>query len=131
VERLQRRNPTLANTKLITNSEMSALPLTKTRFQIGMECPTKLYYHLNSDKYPNQKLDDPFLEALAKGGFQVGALARAYFPGGVLVTEESNKAAVEKTKELLKQENCSVRSSHRDGLVPDTGGYTGKKGELF
>jgi len=84
---------------------MSALPLTKTRFQIGMECPTKLYYHLNSDKYPNQKLDDPFLEALAKGGFQVGALARAYFPGGVLVTEESNKAAVEKTKELLKQEN--------------------------
>ncbi|HXI00917.1 MAG TPA: DUF2779 domain-containing protein [Sphingobacteriaceae bacterium] len=80
--------------------------LTKTRFQIGMECPTKLFYHLNPDKYPNQKLDDPFLEALAKGGFQVGALARAYYPGGILISEESNKAASEKTKELLKQENC-------------------------
>ncbi len=82
--------------------------LTKSRFQIGMECQTKLYYHQNGSKYPNQKLDDPFLKALAQGGFQVGALAQAYFPEGVLVAEESNKAAIEKTWELLHQENCTL-----------------------
>ena len=54
--------------------------LTKSRFQIGMECPIKLYYHLNSNQYANQKLDDTFLAALAKGGFQVGALAQEYYP---------------------------------------------------
>lgn len=82
------------------------LYLTKSRFQIGMQCPTKLYYHLNSNEYANQKLDDTFLAALAQGGFQVGALAQAYYPEGILVNEESNQAAVQRTKELLEQENC-------------------------
>jgi hypothetical protein len=80
--------------------------LTKSRFQIGIQCPTKLYYQSNSDKYANMKLEDQFLEALANGGFQVGALARAYHPDGVLIAEKSNEAAVDKTNDLLKQENC-------------------------
>jgi hypothetical protein len=82
--------------------------LTKSRFQISTDCPTKLYYHINSDRYANVKLDDPFLEALAKGGFQVGALARAYYPAGILVNEETNPAALEKTKALLELENCTL-----------------------
>lgn len=84
------------------------LYLTKSRFQISMDCPTKLYYQINSDRYANAKLDDPFLEALAKGGFQVGALARAYHPEGILVNEETNEAAVAKTSMLLEQENCTL-----------------------
>lgn len=84
------------------------LYLTKSRFQIGMECPTKLYYHLNSKDYANQKLDDTFLAALAKGGFQVGALAQAYFPEGILVKELSSQVAVQRTRELLNQENCTL-----------------------
>jgi len=80
--------------------------LTKSRFQIGIECPTKLYYQSNSEKYANMKLEDRFLEALANGGFQVGALARAYHPEGILIAEKSNEAAISKTNELLKQENC-------------------------
>lgn len=80
--------------------------LTKSLFQIGYECPTKLYYRVNSEKYANTKMEDPFLEALANGGFQVGALARAYYPEGILVNEETNEDAITKTKTLLEQENC-------------------------
>lgn len=52
---------------------------TKSRFKVGHECPTKLYY-LDRPEYSNKKNDDSFLEALADGGFQVGALAKIYFP---------------------------------------------------
>ena len=45
--------------------------LTKSRFKLAMECPTKLYY-TGKGEYINQDLDDPFLLALAEGGFQVG-----------------------------------------------------------
>ena len=49
--------------------------LTKSRFVMAMECPTKLFY-TGKKEYKNQDNDDPFLESLAEGGFQVGALAR-------------------------------------------------------
>ena len=55
--------------------------LTKSRFKLAMEYPTKLYY-TGKGEYINQDLDDPFLLALAEGGFQVGELAKHYFPGG-------------------------------------------------
>lgn len=58
--------------------------LTKSRFKLALECPTKLFYTGKSE-YANQKIDDPFLLALAKGGFQVGALAKRYFPACVEV----------------------------------------------
>ena len=59
--------------------------LTKSRFKLGIECPTKLYY-TGKREYPNQKLDDPFLAALADGGYQVGELAKLYFPNGQDIT---------------------------------------------
>ena len=49
--------------------------LTKSRFKEGLECPTKLYYSKNPE-YQNNQLDDPFLESLAEGGYQVGELAK-------------------------------------------------------
>lgn len=55
--------------------------LTKSRFKLATECPTKLFYTGKSE-YANQNLDDSFLLALADGGFQVGELAKCYFPGG-------------------------------------------------
>jgi len=55
--------------------------LTKSRFKLATECPTKLFYTGKSE-YANQNLDDSFLLALADGGFQVGDLAKCYFPGG-------------------------------------------------
>ena len=59
--------------------------LTKLRFQTGIECPAKLYYQTNSVRYANMKLEDQFLEALANGGFKVGAQAKTYHPEGVLI----------------------------------------------
>ncbi len=35
----------------------------------------KTFYSKNSD-YQNNQLDDPFLESLAEGGYQVGELAK-------------------------------------------------------
>ena len=46
--------------------------LTKSRFQLTMDCPTKLYYE-GKPEYINHDLEDSFLSALAEGGFQVGA----------------------------------------------------------
>ena len=60
---------------------MAASYLTKTRFKLATECPTKLFY-TGKPEYADQSSVDPFLKALAEGGFQVGELAKAYHPGG-------------------------------------------------
>ncbi len=52
---------------------------TKSRFRSALECPTKVYYGANKTAYANQNLDDPFLMALAEGGYQVGELAKFLF----------------------------------------------------
>ena len=57
--------------------------LTKSKFKLAIECPTKLYY-AGKKEYYNKKKDDDFLQALAEGGFQVGELAQCYYPDGVL-----------------------------------------------
>ena len=64
--------------------------LTKSRFKIAQECPTKLAY-TGKPGYGNTKNDDPFLRALAEGGFQVGALAKLYIPGGTEVETSHNR----------------------------------------
>ncbi len=77
--------------------------LTKSRFVLGMECPTKLFYTRKPD-YPDRNADNDFLRALAEGGFQVGALAQALWPEGILVEEQNTEAAWHKTNELLGRE---------------------------
>ena len=52
-----------------------ARTLSKSRFKEALECLTKLYYTGKKNEYADTQLDNPFLEALAKGGFQVGELA--------------------------------------------------------
>ena len=86
---------------------MSARYLTKSRFQLGMGCPSKLYY-TRKPEYANQKLDDPFLLALAEGGFQVGELAKRYHPGGHDITSLDYEDAELETKRLLKQHDVIV-----------------------
>ena len=56
--------------------------LTKSRFKLGLECPNKLFYIGKPEEYVNNKVDDPFMAALAQGGFQVEALARMQYPDG-------------------------------------------------
>ncbi len=54
--------------------------LTKSRFQLALSCPTKLYYTANPE-YADLKQEDTFLQALAEGGYQVGELAKYYHHG--------------------------------------------------
>ena len=54
--------------------------LSKSRFQLALECPTKLFYYGKKEQYANQKEANEFLMALAEGGFQVGELAKYYHP---------------------------------------------------
>lgn len=81
--------------------------LTKSRFKLGLECPTKLFY-TKKDGYPDQKLSDSFLASLAEGGFQVGELAKCYFPGGINISELDYKTALDKTKAYMETENVII-----------------------
>ena len=81
--------------------------LTKSRFQLAMQCKTKLFYQ-GKPEYANKSMDDPFLLSLAEGGFQVGALARSYFPGGHEVETKDSVEALRLTGELMRQENVVI-----------------------
>lgn len=81
--------------------------LTKSRFKLALECPTKLYY-TGKKEYPDIKLEDTFLAALAEGGYQVGELAKCYFPGGTEIRELGYDTALEQTDELLKLEQVVI-----------------------
>jgi hypothetical protein len=81
--------------------------LTKSRFKTAHECPAKLHY-LDNDKFASDKLDDKFLKALADGGFQVGELAKIYYPGGTEIIERDHHKAAEQTRELLKQDSVII-----------------------
>ena len=72
-----------------------------------MECPTKLFY-TGKDEYVNNKLGNPFLEALAEGGFQVGELAKTYYPGGYDIDSLDYEIALKETEALMSQENCTI-----------------------
>lgn len=82
--------------------------LTKSRFKIGCECPTKLYYNDRPDEFANSKSDDKFLQALASGGFQVGAFAQIQFPEGIEVIERDYQTSVEKTTNLLAKPTVTI-----------------------
>ncbi len=81
--------------------------LTKSRFKLAMDCPAKLFY-TGKPQYPDAKKNDAFLEALAEGGYQVGALAKCYYPQGVDINEHGYDIPLKKTKDLLTQENVVI-----------------------
>lgn len=66
--------------------------LTKSRFKLAVECPTKLFYTSKKD-YRDLKQEDSFLQALADGGFQVGEFAKYLFPAGILIESKDNAEA--------------------------------------
>lgn len=82
-------------------------PLTKSRYKLALECPTKLFY-TGKTEYENQQNNNTFLEALAEGGYQVGELAKCYYPGGHDITDRGYDAPLNKTNKLLEQENVVI-----------------------
>lgn len=88
---------------------MSASPryLTKSRFKLALECPTRLFY-TGKPQYLDNSVDDSFLAALAEGGYQVGALACLQYPGGVLVDDPGHAAQLERTRQLLQRDEVTI-----------------------
>ena len=85
--------------------------LTKSRFLLGLDCPTKLYYASNPELFVNSMSEDDFLLSLADGGYQVGELAKHYFPGGVHVGRDRPGDAAVKTAELLSSGDITLYES--------------------
>ncbi|MBQ4006604.1 MAG: hypothetical protein II609_07580, partial [Muribaculaceae bacterium] len=76
---------------------------TKSAFKIALECPRKLYYYRNPDKYANADVDDEFLQSLAEGGFQVGELAKIYcgVPTENDIKEKNYAGSLARTQKLM------------------------------
>jgi hypothetical protein len=81
--------------------------ITKSRFKLALQCPTKIYYD-GKPEYANQHIEDTFLLSLAEGGFQVGELAKCYFPGGHDITSLDYGEALAATNELLKRDKAII-----------------------
>lgn len=83
--------------------------LTKSRFKLALDCPTKLFY-TRKKEYTNASETDTFLQALAEGGFQVEELARMEYPDGYeIIGEDYNyEGLVKRTNVLLEQENVVI-----------------------
>ena len=79
--------------------------LTKSRFKLAIECPRKLYFTGKKDIYPDTMAEDAFLEMLAEGGYQVGALAKLRHPDGIEIRETDHAAAEAATKALLARDH--------------------------
>lgn len=81
--------------------------LTKSRFKLALECPTKLYY-TGKDEYANTKHDNEFLAMLADGGFQVGELSKLRYPDGIEISTKKVDRAIAETTELLRRDNITL-----------------------
>ena len=102
---------------------MSHKPLTKSRFKLAVECPTKVYYSLDR-RYVNARDADEFLQALADGGFQVGELARLMYaaedPAAVEITSRNEDEQLRGTRELLARDDATIFEGtirHKDLLA--------------
>ena len=82
--------------------------LTKSRFKLAVECPTKLFYTGKPRIYRDTKQEDSFLQMLAEGGYQVGELAKCQFPEGVEVESTDHAGALAQTALLLQQDRAVV-----------------------
>ncbi|MBS1985956.1 MAG: DUF2779 domain-containing protein [Bdellovibrionales bacterium] len=84
---------------------MATRYLTKSRFKLALECPTKLFYAGKPTEYRDVMQENDFLAMLAEGGYQVGELAKLLFPGGIEITGLDHSAAEAQTRECLLKEN--------------------------
>jgi len=81
--------------------------LTKSRYRMACECPTKLFY-TKKKTYKDNGLEDPFLAALRDGGFQVGELARQYYGQGVLIDTLDEATALKLTAAEMQKPNALI-----------------------
>lgn len=81
--------------------------LTKSRFKTAYNCARKLYY-LDHSEYGNNNKENEFLQALAQGGYQVGALAKVQYSGGIDLEDLDSETAIARTNELLQRDRIII-----------------------
>lgn len=79
--------------------------LTKSRFKLAVECPTKLFYAGKSKEYRDQMAANDFLAMLAEGGYQVGELAKQRYPDGIEIEARDHALAESQTRSYLQRDN--------------------------
>lgn len=79
--------------------------LTKSRFKLAIECPTKLFYTGKGEEYRDQMAENEFLAMLAEGGYQVGELAKVRYPDGIEIGDRDHAVAEARTQEYLLRDN--------------------------
>lgn len=82
--------------------------LTKSRFKLAAECPTKLFYTGKEAVYRNTKQEDSFMAMLADGGYQVGELAKCDYPEGIEVSAIAHEEALQETALLLQRGKVTI-----------------------
>ena len=107
---------------------------TKSAFATALECPRRLYYGYDKDEYANQDLQDEFLQSLAEGGFQVGALAKVLY--GIDKDTDINvlgyDEALEWTERLFERENVNIaEAAFRSGNLFVRADIVEKKGNVI
>ena len=85
--------------------------LTKSRFKLAVECPTKLFYAGKRDIYRDTMAENDFLAMLAEGGYQVGELAKYRYPNGIEIISKKHDEAEVLTNEQLRKENVVLFES--------------------
>ena len=79
--------------------------LTKSRFNIGISCPTKLFYESNPEQFDDSDAGNEFIKALAKGGIQIGEMAKLYYPNGIEIDGKTKEDQLKQTNAELLKEN--------------------------
>jgi len=78
--------------------------LTKSRFKLALECPTKLYYSGKPKEYRDNMSENLFMATLAEGGYQVGELAKARYPNGIEIEGFDHQKVAKQTQEHLQHD---------------------------
>lgn len=79
--------------------------LTKSRFKLAVECPSKLFYTGKPGEYRDSMAEDEFLAMLAEGGYQVGELAKLRYPDGIEIREKTHAVAEAQTRAYLARDS--------------------------
>ena len=91
--------------------------LTKSRFKLALECPTKLFYtrkfYTLNLEYEDQSNEDLFMQALAMGGYQVGELAKYKYckdpiAENITIATLNEEEALQMTAVKLLQDNVVI-----------------------
>ena len=82
--------------------------LSKSRFLSGLQCHKRLFLEVHASELATKA--DAMRQAMLDMGNEIGAAARLYFPGGVLVEEDyrHSTAALQRTAELLADPEVSA-----------------------